>query len=214
MPIVLTSLSAGANVGIANYGDLKTQIGRWLNRTDLDDDIPEFVRLAESMIRTDVKVRTQELITTGTLTASTLEMPSRLNEVRRLVVEDRELAYITPENYQRLNRLSVSRPARYYTIIGDDFHILGGESGDDYSLTYWEWFEYFDDDADTNWLLLNSPDVYLWAGCEAGALFLKDYPAAADYRNRYEAAVKRVQDREKEMRVSGGAMYVRADNSE
>lgn len=214
MPVVLTSVSAGANVGIANYGDLKTQIGRWLNRTDLDDDIPEFVRIAESLIRTDIKVRTQELVTTGTLTGETLELPSRLNEVRRLVVEDRELAFITPENYQRLNRLSVSRPARYYTIIGSNFYILGGQSGDDYSLTYWEWFDYFSDDADTNWLLLNSPDVFLWAGCEAGALFLKDYSAATDYRNRYELAVKRVQDREKEMRYSGGPMYVRADNAE
>lgn len=214
MPVVLSSISTAGGVGIANYGDLKTQIADWLNRTDLEEAIPEFVRLAESRIRTDIRVRVQEMIDTGTLTGTTLDLPSQLLDVRRLVVADRELAFITPEQYTRMERKHVGSPARYYTIIGEDFHILGANSGDDYTLTYWEWFDYFVDDSDTNWLLLNSPDVYLWASLEAGALYLKDYPASADFRGRYEAAVKRVQDREKEMRYSGGPFYVRADVGE
>jgi hypothetical protein len=150
----------------------------------------------------------------GTLTGATLELPTRLNEVRRIVVADRELAFITPDQFQRMSRMNVSSPARYYTIIGTNFHILGGGSGDDYTLTYWEWFDYFTDDQDTNWLLANSPDVYLWASCEAGALYLKDYAASQDFGGRYLSAVKRVQDREKDMRYSGGPFYTRADNAE
>ncbi len=214
MTVVLGSSSTIGQVGIGDYAALKLQIADWLNRTDLTDVIPEFVRLAESRIRTDLKIRVQELVETGTLTGETLALPTQLNEVRRLVVRDRELAYLTPEQYQRLNRLSVSSPARYYTIIGESFYILGGRDGDDYVLTYWEWFDYFVLDTDTNWLLLNAPDVYLWASLEAGALYLKDYPASADFRARYEAAVKRVQDREKDMRYSGGPFYVRADAGE
>jgi len=213
MPAILTPLSAPGAVGLSTYGDLKLQVADWLNRTDLTEAIPEFILIAEVRIRTDIKVRTQELIVTGTLTGATLALPTQLNEVRRIVVADRELAFITPEQFQRMSRFNVSSPARYYTIIGETFHILGGGSGDDYELTYWEWFDYFTDDADTNWLLLNAPDVYLWASCEAGALFLKDYAASQDFGGRYLAAVKRVQDREKAMRNSG-PIYIRADNAE
>lgn len=214
MPAILTSLSASGAVGISNYGDLKSQIADWLNRTDLGESIPEFVRIAESRIRTDIKVRAQEILESGTLTASTLATPTQLNETRRLVVADRELAYVTPDQFQRMSRMRVSSPPRYFTIIGETYHILGGGEGDEYVLTYWEWFDYFTDDQDTNWLLLNSPDIYLWAGCEAGALFLKDYAASQDFGNRYMMAVKRVQDREKDMRYGGGPFYIRADNAE
>lgn len=214
MPFVLLSVGGQGDVGISNYGDLKQQVAEWLNRTDLDQAIPEFIRLAESRIRTDLRVRAQEMIDTGTLTGDTLAVPSKLLDTRRLVVADRELAFITPEQYARMQRKHVRSPARYYTTIGETFHILGANSGDDYTLTYWEWFDYFVDNDDTNWLLLNSPDVYLWASLEAGALYLKDYAASADFRGRYDAAVKRVQDREKEMRFSGGPFYVRADVGE
>jgi hypothetical protein len=93
MPIVLSS-NTGGDVGIANYGDLKAQCALWLNRTDLTEAIPEHVRIAESRIRTDLKVRAQETLTTGTLTGDTLAVPSQLIEARRLVVEEIELAYV------------------------------------------------------------------------------------------------------------------------
>jgi hypothetical protein len=214
MPIVLSSTTAAGAVGIANYGDLKLQIADWLNRTDLDEAIPEFVRIAESRIRTDIKVRTQEMLIPGVLTGETLAVPDQMTEARRLIVDDRELTYVTPEQYQKLVRRYATSPPRYYTIQGTDFYILGGAADDAYTLTYWEWFDYFTDDADTNWLLLNSPDVYLWASLEAGTLYLKDYPASQDFRARYEMAVKRVQDREKDMRYSGGPLYVRSDVGE
>jgi hypothetical protein len=214
MPIVLSSTTAAGAVGIANYGDLKLQIADWLNRTDLDEAIPEFVRIAESRIRTDIKVRTQEMLTTGVLTGETLAVPDQMTEARRLIVDDRELSYVTPEQYQKLVRRSITSPPRYYTIQGESFYVLGGADGDDYTLTYWEWFDYFTDDSDTNWLLTNSPDVYLWASLEAGALYLKDYTASLDFGARYEKAVKRVMDREKDMRFSGGPLYVRSDVGE
>ena len=221
MANVATPLTSSGVVGIADYGDLKQQIADWLNRTDLEEQIPEFVRLAESKIRNDLKVRTQEMISAGSLSTATTSVsaawftvPTQMNEARTVKVDDRELAYLTPQQYTKMERCEIGAPARYYTIKGEAFWILGGSAGEAYVLDYWEWFDYFTADDDTNWLLLNAPDVYLWAGCEAGALFLKDYEASADFGARYRTAVERVQRRENEMRYSGSALYVRPSTYE
>ena len=40
-------------MAITTYAELKTAISNWLDRTDLDDRIPEFIALAEARHRRD-----------------------------------------------------------------------------------------------------------------------------------------------------------------
>lgn len=212
MTIVLSSDSSTVSgAGVDNYCDLVERISDWLNRTDLDEQIPLFIRLAESKIRTDFRLRTQETVDTGTLTDGAFDVPALLNEARRLVVTDgvrgdREVDYITPEDFSRRARFPGSFVTSY-TLIGTQFRVLFG-ADEAYALTYWARFAAFAACADTNWLLTNSPDVYLWAALEAGYLFLKDAAAADVCAQRYAAAAAKVQEREDEMRYSGGRLVI------
>lgn len=189
-------------MSISTFGELKTAVASWLNRTDLTSSIPDFVKLAESNIRRDVKTRAHETRATGTLTGETLAFPTRFMEARSLAVEDRPLEYLSPEAYQhKVDQEYTSQG--YYTIIGDDIYVLNGASGDDYVLIYRESLTGFSSDSDTNWLLTNAPEVYLWGACEQGSVFLKDREAAADFNQRYAAAVANLNRSERMAKYAG-----------
>ena len=187
-------------MSITNFGDLKTEVASWLNKTNLSAKLGGFVQIAESYIRRDLEVRTQELTATGTLTGTDLAFPTRFASVRRLVVDERQCKYITPEEYTHLDLAGADLPTRLYTIIGENIVILGGTDGDAYTLVYTEWFASLSSDADTNWVLTNSPDVYLWSSCMAGAIYLKDVNAATSYKLLYEESARALNDKEKKVK--------------
>lgn len=197
---------------IADFSALKTQVAAFVNRTDLTAQMPVFVGMAEALIRRDVKARAMESIVTGTLTGETLAQPSDLLETRRLLVGGKNLSYVSPEEYNRLSQRTVI--GGYFTIIGDDFYVLGGQSGDDYSLTYIAQFDALENDTDTNWLLLAAPEVYLWSSCYQVSIYLKDVAAAQNYLAMYQMAVKALNDSEKTAQTTGGPMYVRPERRE
>lgn len=209
MTIVLSSTSA-SSFGIATYGDLKSKAASWLNRSNLTDVIPDFVQLAETSIRRDIRCRVQETLTTGTMTGDTLAFPTRFLDARRLVVGGKKKTYLTPEEYT--DYVAATRTGDHFTIIGENIYVLNSTSGDAYALLYWLAFTPFLNDTDTNWLLTNAPEVYLWASCKAGAEYEKDFEAADRFEAKYNAAVAMLNASEKNMRYSGSALIVRASN--
>ena len=44
-------------MSLTNYSDLKTSVANYLARTDLTDQIPDFIRLAEYRMRREVRIR-------------------------------------------------------------------------------------------------------------------------------------------------------------
>lgn len=54
MTIVLQGLQDPGIIGNADYAALRVSVALWLNRTDLDAVIPDFVRLAEAEIKRDI----------------------------------------------------------------------------------------------------------------------------------------------------------------
>lgn len=197
---------------ITSFATLKTEVAAWLNKTNLTTAIPGFVQIAEANIRRDLEVRTQELTASGTLTGETLAFPSRFASLRRLTVGGHRYEYLTPEKYQDKDDQDSS--GRWYTIIGESFYILNGTSGDEYTLVYTEWFTSLSADEDTNWVLANAPDVYLWGSCLAGAIFLKDTNGAAGYKALYDSAVQSLLVKERDAKWSGVPLVIRPETVE
>jgi hypothetical protein len=206
MTVLSSSIASG--YGIRTYADLKQKVGEWLNRTSLSDVIPDFVQLAETAIRRDVKTRAQEQLATGTSDASnTFPVPADFISARRLAFGSHRKDYVSPVVYtDKLARCSQDDD---YTIIGQTVYVLGVAGA--YVLLYWQAFPPFYADPDTNWLLTNAPEVYLWAACEKGALYLKDYDAAADFGARYAKAVSEINAAEEDARFSGAPLVLPVD---
>lgn len=199
-------------MAISTYSELKASVASWIDRTDLTTLIPDFVTLAESDINTDLRCQAMEQYTVGTLTGDTLAHPTRYLEARRFTVGGLNYRYVTPEVYAAAVESGSSQTL--FTAIGQTFYILGGSSGDDYTLVYYAGFAAMSDDSDTNWLLTNRPNVYLWGACRQAAVFLEDEGKINKYATLYQDSLGRLASRERNSSVSGSALVIQTATSE
>lgn len=199
-------------MAVNTYSTLKLAMAAWLDRTDLSVQLPNFIELAEADIRTDVRVQAMEQYTSGTLDGETLDHPDRYLEARRLTVGGTVYRYVSPEVYAAAVESNATQAI--YTTIGQVFYILGAESGDEYTLIYYQSFSSLSGESDTNWLLTNYPNVYLFAACKHAGTFLDDDMKTSKYTALYQDAVGRLVSREKSSASSGGALVMRATTRE
>jgi hypothetical protein len=189
-------------MAISTFGTLKSAVADWLNRADLSAVIPTFVQLAELNLRRDIKCRAMEQTASGTLSAVTLALPTRFIEARRVVLGTYVQTYMTPNEWHKYRDETSDR----YTIIGESFHFQSSSA--DYDISYWQAFAAFSDDGDTNWLITNHPDVYLWATLEQAGIYTQDDRLIALSRGLYEKAKIRINTTEQQARY-GGPLFVR-----
>lgn len=193
-------------MAIDSYGALQAAISTWLVRPELTEfELSIFTQLAEAEIAGDAFVQAMESTEAGTLTGETLAHPAGLIEARRLTVGDKLYYYRTPEVFYANSQ--AGNVARIFTSIGQTFHILGGASGDAYTLVYRATLPALET-AGANWLLQRAPDAYLWACCKQGAVYYQDDMAAARFNGMYRAAMARVTSSEKMAAVSGSALQM------
>lgn len=199
MPIVL----APSGVSAYTYGQLLASIADWMHRSDLAGSAPEFVRLAESDIRHDVRVQAMEAEQSGAISGTTIAHPTRYIEARRLVVDGVPLSYIVPERFARYQRFG--EPGNVYTSIGQQLRVTRGAG---YSLIFWQSFAPLAAPGDTNWLMQNAMEVYLFGALKHAALWAMDDAQAQKFATLYQGAVSRINGREQASRYSGGPLQI------
>ena len=64
-------------MSVSNYGELKTAVANWLERSDLTSRIPEFIAFGEDRIGTDLRVRAMETSADVTISGQTVALPAR-----------------------------------------------------------------------------------------------------------------------------------------
>jgi len=165
---------------ITNYGTLKTAIADTLNRDDLTSVIPSFVSLAQAQFNR--KIRSFRQITRGSLTIDGQfeALPADWLETIRITMDASPIRVLT--------QISMDDLTRYRTAIDNttDAPVYFAHNGTDIELfptpstsytaeiTYFAKVTALSADGDTNWLLTNHPDVYLYGSLVHTAPYLKD----------------------------------------
>ena len=89
-------------MALSTYSDLKTSVANYLNRNDLTDVIPDFIRLTEDKLNRELKVRANLARAETTTTNGTefYDLPSDMIELRNVTYESSSnsyaLAYLSP----------------------------------------------------------------------------------------------------------------------
>jgi hypothetical protein len=165
---------------ITNYGTLKTAIADTLDRQDLTSVIPSFVSLAQAQFNR--KIRSHRQITRGSLTidAQFEALPADWLETIRITMDANPIRVLT--------QISMDDLTRYRTAIDNttDAPVYFAHNGTDIELfptpstsytaeiSYYARMTPLSADGDTNWLLTNHPDVYLYGSLVHTAPYLKD----------------------------------------
>jgi len=167
-------------MSITNFGTLKTAIADTLDRQDLTSVIPQFVSLAQAQFNR--KIRSHRQITRGSLTidAQFEALPADWLETIRITMDANPIRVLT--------QISMDDLTRYRTAIDNttDAPVYFAHNGTDIELfptpstsytgeiTYYAKVTALSADDDTNWLLTNNPDVYLYGSLVHTAPYLKD----------------------------------------
>lgn len=202
-------------MALANYSDLQTSIGAWLNRTDLTAVIPDFISLAEAQHKRDLRLRMQISTTTINTVAgvSSITLPADFLELENLSVLTSPTQQLT---YATVEQLDGAYPGNGLTGVPSLYTIeaglilLGPTPDSVYSISclYYANFPSLSSSS-TNLLLTNYPSLYLYASLEQACLYLKDSQRAAEYKAMYERDVASLQLSDDMAQHSGSTLRVR-----
>lgn len=169
-------------MSITNYGELRAAVANWLNRSDLEQRIPEFIALATATL--NKVLRDSRMVAYDSVSISAGNrwgaLPAALLEpifVTALADEDVTLEQVSVQQLNWLRkRMSAQGTPRFYAIIGRRLELCPTPAS---SITlevsnYGAIANPDSSDAATNWVLTYHPDLYLYTALLHASPFLKD----------------------------------------
>jgi hypothetical protein len=178
-------------VAITTYAQLQTAVANWIERTDLDDRIPEFIALAEGIATRRLETRQMytrhDAFTVGAVTESLPTGFAGVISFKLNTARPKPLIYRKPDDFddpREAARESQGEPD-YYTEIGDQF-VFSPTPDSAYSATlvYRTNLPALSVSNTTNWLLTAYPDVYLHGSMAFAHQYLED----AEMEGKFMAA--------------------------
>lgn len=165
---------------ITDYASLKTEVANYLHRSDLsDDDLSGFVQFGEARLNRKLRLLQQENTNPITLTIATdtAALPSGWLQTIDLLYQD-DKRQLTPQSVKALNsqRTYDTTTGRPYLYAVTNERSLKFEINADQTYTLdMVFFKKWDIATDdTNWLLENAPDAYLYASLLEAKAFVKN----------------------------------------
>jgi hypothetical protein len=204
-------------MAISNYSELKSAIADWLDRTDLDDSIPDFIALAEARHKRDFKLRRMETRVTANTIADTeyYTLPSQYVAMRNIQLNTNpktSLEYLTPEQMDRIYAGSNKGKPRAYSIIGNDIQLRPlPDSVYEIEILYFKHFTALSDSSPTNDMLTSHPDIYLYGSLVEAEPYLQNDKRIQTWASFYDRAKKDIIDSNERDRHSGVAPTTRID---
>jgi hypothetical protein len=178
-------------MGLANYTELQAAVAQWLNRTDVSGDIPDFIKLAEADIETDLRGKVVTIDEAISIDSDSVTLPGDIKMPKSLYDEYGPILLTTPDEVARLRKLNPSGAIRasHAAILtdGTDFLLLAAPvpaSTVVATLVYEPSLPALSDE-DSTWLLTRHPGVYLYGALRHGAVFLRDPEQAALWEKLY-----------------------------
>jgi len=203
-------------MALNTFTALKASIADFLNRDDLTAVIPDFITLAEAQINRDVRHWKMEARSSGQQDPADeyMQIPADWVETIRL--------HLTGTGTSVVNLISRDAMAdkrqgdedttgtpMYYTHADGQFQLYPTPNATtDFELLYYQKIPSLSSNAD-NWLLLDSPDVYLYGALLHSAPYLAEDERVAIWAQMYSASVARLNEASESARYSGSGLKLK-----
>lgn len=182
-------------MSITNYTDLKATIASYLARSDLTAQIPDFIQLAETRLRRELRIRQMlKVVTTDTVAGdSTVELPSDYLQMRDLHMNTnpvQTLGYQSPSNFYRNTNAAISGVPLQYTVLAQEFQLAPIPDGI-YTLQmiYYATPPYLTTSNTSNVFLANCPDLLLYGALGEAESYLMNDPRLQTWAALYDRSL-------------------------
>jgi hypothetical protein len=205
-------------LSITTYAELVTALENWTHRSDVSARIPEFIALAENRVnfgsmdpqfKSDpLRVRAMQNRDSGNASSGAISFPTGYLETILLKIQvggkNSVLTYRAPPANAPYE--SEAGNASFYTVLNNAIQV--GPSSAAYVHDYYKKFDALTASATTNWLITNSPNVYLYGALiEAAPYMGKDAKLATWYR-MFAGAINALQSSDRRAAYAGGTLAV------
>lgn len=202
-------------MSVSTYAELKTTVASYLARTDLTDQITDFIRFAELRLRREVRIRQVLKSSTLTCTAgtSTVSLPSDFLEVRDFIVNTnpvQPLTYASPSAFSRNSRTTESGKPIDYTILATQVQ-LAPVPDTSYELKMLHYFAptYLSDSNTFNEFLVNVPDLLLYATLLEAEPYLMNDARVSTWGAMYEKGLAALTKSDESSQYSGVPLTIK-----
>ncbi|QEX23785.1 hypothetical protein FRZ61_37240 [Hypericibacter adhaerens] len=203
-------------MGLASHIELKEAVARRLGRSgdaDLEAELDDYIDLAEARFQRELRLRAQEQRATAVLSSAYLDLPTDFLELRNIQLDTdpvRSLECVSPEIIDRSYPQTAPARPQVYAILGSALQFAPPpDRSYTVEIDYWKRFEALSDAAPSNRLLVNAPDVYLFAVLAEAAQATGDSARWQEYEARLAAALDKLKVFDRRASYSGATLRVR-----
>lgn len=202
-------------MSFTSYAELQTTIAGYLARSDLTSQIPDFIRLAETRLRRDLRIRQMlKSVTTPTVAAdSTVELPSDFLEVRDFVVVGnpiQPLNYFSPSAFNRNTRTWESGKPNSYTVLANDFQLAPiPDSVYTVKLLYFAAPAFLSSSNTSNAFLANTPDALLYGALLEAEPYLMNDARLTVWASLFDRAMSSINRSDQQGQYSGVPLSIK-----
>jgi hypothetical protein len=183
-------------MAFTNYSALKTKIAEYLARTDLDAQIPDFIRLAEERLRRELRIRQMLKVATASTTASdsTVSLPADFLAMKEMHLDTTPvstLTFQTTSNFFKNARVTDSGKPVHYTLLGSEFQFAPiPDAVYTIRMVYYYKPDLLSDSNTSNLFLANCPDLLLYGALAEAEPYLMNDERLATWAQLYERGLQ------------------------
>ncbi len=205
-------------MALTDYSSLKTSVASYLARSDLTDQIPDFIRLAEERLARDLRTRKMLVVARADTTASdsTVGLPTDFLEMRDMHLRTtpvQSLTYRSPNAFYAGSRTTDSGKPIDYTILASEIQFAPvPDTAYSVQMLYYAKPQYLSDTNITNAFLANYPDALLYAALGEAEPYLMNDARLQTWAALYDRAITAINTSDQSSEYGGQPMsmsYVR-----
>ena len=202
-------------MALTNYSELKTSIADFLNRDDLTATIPDFITLSEAQMNREVRHYRMEKRATAQLNTQYTALPTDFLQPIRFVITGSDVSTLEQASALEISKLreanndTTGKPTTY-SILDSSIEVFPKPDATyTLELLYYEKIDALNNGNQTNWLLTNYPDAYLYGALLHSAPYLQEDNRVQLWGALYQAAVSAINLEGERARSSGSGRRIK-----
>jgi len=202
-------------VALSTYSELQTAVGSWLNRSDLDTNIPDFIALAESSFNRVLRTRNQITRATSSVAEQFVALPSDLLELHNIQLNTspvKRLQQVTMTKADELkSSISTSGTPAYFALTGSNIELIPTpDASQTLEIVYYATITALSDTNASNWLLTSYPDIYLYGTLVQAEPYLMNDERMGTWGALLGKAIEELRVSDERSQTEGGTLVMRA----
>jgi len=207
------SLALSVPAPIPDLTTLKSQIALWLDRTDLESQIPVFIQMAESEFNRELRAPQMERTVTFSVSDEDTPLPSDYLAMRAIYREaspDTPLSGISPTALKQQFDGTTGIP-RAYCLVAGGIRVAPVPAEEELlTMDYFAVIDPLSNVAPSNWLLERHPDAYLYGTLYYAEAYLDNAVRAGQWRGMLDNVIARINRATRSDRFGAGPLIPNA----